>query len=530
MSALKLELMFPDKKIVKYMKQITSTHIFQDQGKGIEENGLYSQEIFGVVGTSERATTFAYIDLGVEMLHPRLYDYITQLSAFYNNIMASKVYAIWDEKIKDFVVSDLIDGETGYDFFMSHLHEVVFKETESVQRADKIAVLYKYIKEGRLTSNYLFVLPAGLRDFSASKDGRVKEDEVNDYYKTIINTANLLSNFKDVGGASALKFKLQVKLHDLYKHLLNLLDGKKKLIQGEWASPAVEYRTRTVAIGTEDIIKDLSVDENLLDISKAGLLLYIKSIDPLAKHLLVETFIKFVFQTEGELAHLVNAETLEPETVKVSSKIMDQWLTNDGLDNIMNALLDNDTKNEPVKLGELYLHTLVDMGNVIKKYDNLADIPDEEKKYRRPITYGELFYLSVLPKILKLPGFITRYPATGQGSIVPTLVDVLTTSKTRVVEYTRIGLSEYTHTINVYPILGESWINGIKAPYPRTEALGLDFDGDDLSLLMAMSENSIKEIMELLNTKSAYVSPDGKSILSAGDQVSSNVFKFMTRG
>jgi len=528
MSALKLELIFPNKRYVKYMREVTRTTLFINTGREIDPEGLYSQEIFGTVGTSERMSTVAYISLYCDILHPRLYEYIVSLSALYKKIMSGLAYAKFDTDDGDFVPSDIVNGETGYDFFMRHIHELKFKETKSKRRQNKIDVLYKHIKNGEFTNSKLIILPAGLRDFIVEKSGNVKEDEINDLYRDIINAANLMSNFVGAEGAWSFKFKLQEKINVLYKHILTLVDGKKKLIQGEWASRAVEYRSRTVAVGTEDLVHDLDDDYNITDMAKAGLALYVKSIDPIAKHHLNEAFLRHVFGDVGDRAILIDKKTLDPVQVDLPSTVIDKWRTNDGLDHIMNTLLDNDVKNEPVTIGEHYLFALVDKKDTIIKYDDQFAIINEDKPFRRPITYGELFYISILPVIRELPGFITRYPTTEQGSVVPVLVDVFTTTSNRHVIVKTVGEVNSEVEVKEYPINDIPWVNGLKAPYVRTDGLGLDFDGDQLLLMMVLTSDSIDEVKRLLNTSAPYIGADGVPLLSEDDKVLDNVLKFMT--
>jgi len=531
MDALKLSLIFPDKRYVKYMSPITNTSIFEDSGKTITENGLYSQEIFGTVGSKARMSTFAYIDLYVDILHPRIYEYVISLSPIYEKIMMGTIYATFDEDKRDFVSSDITTGFTGYNFFMEHIHKIKFRETNSKIRKTKISLMYKYIKEGTLTNNKLLVLPAGLREFSIDKSGVTKEVDINDLYRNVINSGRLLSVLKDVRDNDKLKFKLQHTVQELYKHLLYLLGGKRKIIQGQWMSRAVEFKARTVAIGTEDIIEDLdNMTGNMTDTSVAGLALYLKSIDPIAKGLLQRHFIHHIFKNNNDIATVINKDTLLPEDIEIPSKVRDRWTTSDGMDSILNTMLDNEVKNEYIMLGKSYLSVVVEKGNSITRYLDPYDIPEEDKKFIRPITYGELFYIAIYEVIGKLPGFIVRYPITEQGSLVLTKVRVATTGKYRTVKYSEVGVVNREFEMVNYPNRDSNWINGLSVSYTRTSGLGLDFDGDELNLLMALSDESISEINEALETTIPYIGPDGKTMLSASDAVTDNVFKFMTRG
>lgn len=531
MDALKLELIFPDKDYVKYMPEVTNTSIFEDNGKSLAEDGLYSQSLFGTVGSVDRTKVFGYINLYDNLIHPRLYMYIVSLSAIYEKIMMSKAYVIFDKEKGDFVESDIIDGFTGYNYFMKHLPYIKFRETDSKIRKTKIKTLYRFIKKGSYINDKLLVLPAGLREINVDKSGNVKEVDINDLYKKVINTSKLLKVMKGIEGNDKLVFKVQTAIQDVYTHLLSLLGGKGKKIQGEWASRSVEFKTRSVAVSTEDIIENLDeTDIDMVDVSKAGLALYLKAIDPIAKHLLNKHFTRYIFKHNNDVATLINSDTMLPEEVELSSKIRDRWMTSDGMDGILNTMLDNNVKNEYVMLGNFYLAVLVDKGTSITRYLDARDIPIEDVKYVRPITYGELFYIAVYEKIGKLPGFIVRYPITEQGSLVLTKVGVSTTTKTRDVVYREIGIVPRDFKMINYPNQDSNWINGLKVSFTRYSGLGLDFDGDDIGLVVSMSEEAIMDLNESMDSTVPYIGPDGKSMLSVSDAVMNNVFKFMTRG
>ena len=529
MSAITLKLIFPNTQYVKYMNEITSTTLFTDMGRQIDDDGLYSQRIFGTVGSDSRAKIFAYIDLVVDIIHPRIYDTIMSLSGIYKGIVNGTIYAKFDKDLKDFVPSDILNGETGYSFFMRYVNDIKFKESDSPERSNKIAMIYKYRKLGKLTNNKLLVLPAGLREFSIDKNGKIEEVEINDYYRDILNAAKLLKNFKQNPSIDNMVLSLQNKVQELYKHLMYLMDGKKKLLNGSWSSRAVEFGTKTVAIGTPDKIEDINaMNYDVLDKASVSLVSYIKSIDPLAKHLVLKNFLNNIFTIDSNDAVLFTKKKI-PERVSIPQKVRDGWVTNDGLDSLFNNLKDNDIRNTEVMIGDYYLTVLVDKGDTIEYYEDPYSIPEADSKYVRPITYGELVYLSVVEKEGKQPGFITRYPITEQGSIIPVKVYILTTGEFRDVTFIRHGIIDKEMKLLNYPSQKSAWVNGTRVPYSRINGLGLDYDGDQISLVMPLTEEAITELNSLMDSVTPYIGPDGKSMIEIVDKVVDNVVKFLTK-
>ena len=105
--------------------------------------GLYSTEIFGVQGSQQRIRKHSYIDMRVEIMHPKVYYDLVRLKGMYGGIMAGTTYAVWDDNLKDFVASNIIDGETGYSFFISHFRDIVFVQNESALRELRIKFINK---------------------------------------------------------------------------------------------------------------------------------------------------------------------------------------------------------------------------------------------------------------------------------------------------------------------------------------------------------------------------------------------------
>ena len=105
---------------------------------------MFSEEIFGQVGSPDRLIKFGYIDLKCNILHPLVYNNIMKLSRWYVEILASKTYAIFDEKTKTFIKSTKEDGgSTGFLFFINNLHKLNFGKSESLTQQDKIDVISK---------------------------------------------------------------------------------------------------------------------------------------------------------------------------------------------------------------------------------------------------------------------------------------------------------------------------------------------------------------------------------------------------
>ncbi len=533
MKLINLNLIFPNKDYVRYLRPVTNIQIFEENGKAVHPEGLYSNLIFGPYGSEDRMSRFGYIDLKVDTVHPLIYNTIISLSSFYKGIINGTTYAIFDEKTKKFIESDISLGYTGYHFFFSHIFDLEFDRTDSKKRDKKIELIEKYKKKGLIFNNKLLVLPAGLRDYTIDKNERVVEDDLNDLYRAVINLSKFLNNIntEDMQSLDHIRLRLQTSISLIYDYLMTLIDGKKKFIQEHWTSRAIDFGTRNVASGIPLTITDLE-DNNNPDINetRCGLFQYIKAIEPITKYEINRTFISNVFTEGNDSALVVDSETLTSKHIEIIPKFRDMWLTNDGLDSIMNKMIDDEIKNSPIMIGNEYFGLVSDTGDTVTYFSNSMYIPDDvDRKTLRPITYGEMFYVSIYKNISKYPALVTRFPVIGQGSIYATNIRIDTTPKKRKVKFTFITpLGEEEIEIDNYPIIGNVWINALNVHYSRMDGLGLDFDGDKLSLTVLFSDDASEEIKDLMNSVSYYVTAEGLPTHNFSDAPTNYVMLTMT--
>ena len=480
---LNIDLLFLNNNITKNMLEIRTRDIFVQNGTEFHHEGLFSTTIFGEVGSKERNTTFGYIDLGIDIIHPRVYKELVSLNSLYSGILEGTKYAVFDNKIKDFVESDRLDGKTGLYFFMEHYDNIKFKETDSTQRSFKIKFIKKYKAHEVMMNKYL-VIPAGLRDYTVTESGKALENEINGIYRKLLTISNSAKVFKsdlknkDNEYVSAVRKRLQKTAVDIYDYIENLLDGKSKFIQGKWAKRAIMYGTRNVLTSIPTEIKDLEDELNPTDDACfVGIYQAAKGLLPITVFNTRTRFLQDIFDVNSTKAMLIDTKTLKRVPRDITEKTRSRWVTDDGIEETINKLAQDEIKNSPIMVDGSYLLLVYDKGDtidIIKGVDNLEEGFDKSKI--RPITYGELFYLSLFDKINDYPAYITRYPVTNYGSIVPSTPYLKTTIRSRRVKVKLPDTMEYI-VATEYPIPGEPHISSTSIPQQYLEALGADFDG-----------------------------------------------------
>jgi len=525
-----LKLIFPDREYVKWLGEVTSPGTVDKNS--IDEQGLYSNEIFGSIGSDQRMIRFGYINLNVNIIHPRIFYYLKTVSSLYKGIMYGSRYAKYDIKTNNFIEDE--DGDTGIAFFMKHIYTLNIPVSKSANRQNMIDVFNTYRKEGLLTNNKLLVMPAGLREVKL-EDDRVVEMDINNHYKVVLNSAKMLEGVTgDLSIVDYMVLNLQQKVEVLMDAIWDLLKGKKKHIGGHWASRAVDFSTRNIATGKPYIIEDLRTSNDVLNQAMMGLFQVMKGAEPLVKHHLTKMFINPIFEPESIVANLYNKKTKQIERTNITNKELDRWVSSKGLSVLFDRLQDNDVRNSDVEIAGKWLLPVYDDGKNIELYFNLDTIEKEKIPKLRCITYGELLYISIYEKSKEMVTTITRYPLAEQGGTFPANIVVTATTVHRKVDLKSVYLGDDLTSVksihfDIYPELNGDWDDSLTVSHGRIEALGLDFDGDKMIANILLSKEAILEAKEFMNSVANYVRPDGKPTMAIFDYISGITMKTLTR-
>ena len=420
-----------DESTVKYLKPITSLDVFDGITKNLHPDGLYSPTIFGVVGSNNRYTKFSYIDIKLGIMHPVYYKAITSMRTLYEGIMSSKEFAIWDEEKKDFIKSNALDGQTGYEFFITHHNKIEHEQRPSIDRQENISLIQKY-KDYHLYDKVI-VLPAAYRDIEIDDSGRESSDEINSlYYKTlaISNTINPHTVKISPEAYNTQRMSLQRAFNEIYEYLANMIRGKNNLFMGKWASRKVFNGTRNVITSMNTTQPELGGENSInYNDTLVGLYQTLKGILPVSLFQIKTGFLSEVFPSVGAPALLVNKTTLKSERVMLKSTYYDKWMTNEGLESIISSYKEPSIRHDYVQVDNYYLG-LIYRGpdNTFKLIHGIDELPeDRDPKDCRPLSLTELFYCSIYEVSDKYPALITRYPITGVGSIYPSMSKLKTT-------------------------------------------------------------------------------------------------------
>lgn len=510
----------------KFLNSITALDIFTGATKNFHPNGLFSTEIFGKYGEERRNRTFSYVDIKVPIFHPIVYKALIDTKELYSSIMSGKEYAIWNKDINDFEKSTPVDGDTGYNFFVKHFPDIKFELNNSSKREYNIKLINKF-KDNCLLDK-IIVMPAGLRDFEIDENGKPTEDEINTYYRKFLSYSNLItqSTLKvNPEAIDTLRYNLQSNFNEVYNHIKNLLDGKKKLILGSWASRKIVNATRNVITSSIDPVYNLNGDMTIgSNYTVIGMFQYIKATLQVSMFQIKNGFISKVFNNANGGAKLVNQKTLKSELIDINSDYFDDWMSDEGLEKTINHFAEEDLRHDPVMINKHYLGLIYKDKDTFKLLQDIDDLPENfDKSLVSPITFAELLYISVYKDSHKYPLLFTRYPITGYGSIYPSYPYLKSTVVSEIKFELDDNWEKSEFKAKHFPIRGEQFVNSMSPNSTHIGRLGADYDGDACTATIAVTDESLKEVNDLLNSSAYYIDSSGKLNFSTNDDIINNV-------
>jgi hypothetical protein len=500
---------------VRHMTPITSLDIYDGASSEFHDEGLYSTAIFGRVGSPQRETTFSYIDLKVEIFHPKIFRDLMTMKSIYRGIVAGRETAIFDEQLGDFIADTSENSDTGYAFFVKHFPKLRFRKTKSPTRQQRVIMLERY-RDSALT-RYLPVIPAGIRDLEISDSGAVTKNEIHNLYFRALSISNTIPMTNDMESPAfdIARNALTNTMAEIYDLLEGMIAGKNGYIQDKWAARRVAYGTRNVLTVMDTSISDLG-DKNApgFDSTTMGLHQVMRSITPVTIHHIRQLLENRIQVDEGQ-AQLVDKTTLKSVWVELKPTTRDKWATRDGLESVIDSYQVIENRHRPVEIEGHYL-ALIYRGpdNTFKIFYDIDDLPDHlDKSHVYPLSLVEMLYLSAYRKWNDYFVQVSRYPISGTDSMYPSRIYV----KTTIVGEQRRELGDDWQPLDgddylaiEFPKASSSSFMDSQSPHStRLKGLNADFDGDMGGGTVIMSKEALAENDRKLRSRSSWVDVAG---------------------
>lgn len=530
-----ITLLDPGTIVPGIFKPVTSTDAFEGMTQNLNEEGLYSLEIFGKMGTKERDKTEAYIDVKLPIFNPTYLKALGQIKSLYLGILKGSEYAVWDEKSKDFIKSNILDGQTGYSFFISHFTELVVTTTDSQRRKQKVKAIDMF-RQIALTTKVL-VPPAGIRDIQFLPNGAPSEPEITEYYRKLMFRTRVvsISNRDDTENPlyDTVRWGIQNSFNEIDQYIFGLMGGKGGVLQRRMSTRGVVSGTRNVItarkVSREFLFEDDGVDPNSVDM---GLMQALLNFQYVCVHAMTTTYLENIFTAGSQVAKLVNIKTLEYEYTEVLPATVDKWTTATGLGKLFNGFSNVNLRNKPIIISGHYLALVYDDGKDVMVLSDINDLPaGRDKKKVTPMTYMELFYLSCQAAIRNQMSQQTRYPIIGIGSIFPAKVNLLTTVGSKRRNLLDVD-GEVIEVLPRYPIKEGrvDYFDAMSVDPTREAGLDSDHDGDALNSNSLCAEDSKDQAKDLFGKREYYISGNGNFLYDPVNEPLMFVLKAATSG
>lgn len=214
----------------KGLKPVTHTQLKSRSGD-FDENGLFSETIFGPEDSIDRSQRMSYINLNADVIHPTLYRIILRLDRKFEKMFSTEaMFAIDSEK----KLVEVEEGETGILGFKNIIHTLNFRG-ETAQREELIKLVKFNEKNGTLFIDKLPIIPPDFRPyFEDEKTGEITYDELNNIYIDVLRKSFQIKSInKNSAFYALLNYGLQlvVNTHDAF--IQKKIEKKRGLIRNK---------------------------------------------------------------------------------------------------------------------------------------------------------------------------------------------------------------------------------------------------------------------------------------------------------
>lgn len=254
--------------------------------------------------------------------------------------MVGKLYVVWSEEIKDFVVLFFMDGEIGYSFFLKYWDKIEFFCCFSDICEEFIKFVEKYKKIIKVVFfDKVIVLFVGMCDFEIQGDGRYLEEEINGFYKKLLYFVYFI--FKNLDEEDIVIYDskcivLQCMFNDIYDFYEVMVKGKKKLMLGKWVSCKIFNGICNVIMLMFIVSNSIGGESNLkFNDMIIGLYQFMKVILFVFIYKFKNGFLFKVFISFNVLVLFVDKVIFRRVFVDVCFEVFDGWMIDEGIEKLI---------------------------------------------------------------------------------------------------------------------------------------------------------------------------------------------------
>jgi hypothetical protein len=229
-------------KFKKGLRPVTSAIIFIRPSE-FNPEGLFSEMIFGSQESKERKTTFSYIDLNCQVIHPTAYQLLIRLDKKVELFLSTAESFSLDSKG---LLQVDPDGVRGITEFIKIFPKIKFRG-ERTDREKYIEKLNEAYKKKTLFIDTIPIIPVSQRDIYQDEHGKWDYDPINEeYLKIIRRTVQMKSTPKSGPLFDLMNYEVQkiVIAHDQF--IRKLIQKKRGLIRSQMLGKRADFTGRAV--------------------------------------------------------------------------------------------------------------------------------------------------------------------------------------------------------------------------------------------------------------------------------------------
>ena len=490
------------------LKEVTNPITF-DPGYYPTQDGILSHTIFGLPGSYDRKSIFAYIDLKKHFLHPFLYKVLTSMNRKLIKAIDGSMY--FKISPSGELIEDPENGETGIDWIYKNFEKIKFKESDSNIREVNLKLL-KSLKKNEIFITKFLVIPASYRDVDLSKarNGKVSRELINSHYTSLILLCQSENSEFDFMGHLT-ESKIQLKLVDIYEKLIAEVSGgmvnaegvnkrgKEALFKRAWLGRTIDYSTRGVV--STPRIKSETPEDQMIKFTYTGIpLSHLANLFLPFFQFEIKSFFEEIFSTVTEMY-----STTMKENIKLDNPMSE--FTPEKIKNMILLFI----KSPENRLDKIYVP-----GFNSKNQRKMYPLMLFENNLNRHFTLLDLIFIMAHRVCKDKHVYITRYPVDNTHSIYPSRIKIITTYKVKHVEIANMYFDDYPDIT-----LEDDSPNATKSsdfidtliPHPSyLAAMSMDFDGDTISLRSVYSQEANAECERLINNINFIATTKGSNI------------------
>ncbi|MCM1439522.1 MAG: hypothetical protein NC131_10040 [Roseburia sp.] len=526
---MKIEILDIDRLIaVNKLQEVTSPRLFASKMM-YDQQGILSSDIFGI-SKGDRRSTFAYIDLHRNFIHPHIYAKV--LKPMFKGI----VYIVSGQRrytIRDGLLVEDPDGWTGLNALYNHWEEIDWKRSKSANVVNK--TLLTNLDKSGVFINKTLVCPPAYRDvmIAGTVDSSDHVNELNDLYVKLIRSVALLSEGGRFAATQyATQMKVQTTLVEIMDYFKAQISRKQGLIRKNLIGKSVDYGARVVISAPN--YNNERLEDNMVDVEHTALPISqcCSTFYPFIESWLKNFFTREVINDPNNISYYsysekkeVMARLKDPE-VQFSDKnirkmINDYTLNPDNRFRVINVdVIVPTASGEKVMKASMLLKGKVILPNNVTKVLN------------RALTVTDVMYLACVEACEHRHVMVSRYPVGTDKGIYFNKIRVQSTNK-------HVHLIFNGKEYPFYPDIdfnvdqdkvGVEFIDTLVMANAHLDGMGADYDGDQVSVRGIWSDEANDEAEEIMNSKMSALNITGTNAKVVAKEVFNSMYELTKDG